>query len=266
MRIISNLLAIIFYLLFFLNDFNIWAIFSPQISLLLINIFIIFNYKNLLKQFIKIKIADDKFFDILIFKSFPVYLSGFIISIIFIPIIHNIYSPELSGKFGMTVIIFNLFALTGLSVYHFNIPNMIRIFQSGNILKVNKVFLKCFFSFLFFYLLLFCLFVLIIYIQDNYSALNYVKINDRVLDMNNLIILGIVILIFNISLFYNYYFRLLLIELFSINYCLYILILIAGLFFLQLNISELLLYILICTSILILSNTYKFIKNKKKYF
>jgi hypothetical protein len=220
LRIISNAISFLFFIILFKNDFTIIAIISSQLGILITNIiilvifrneiFLIFNYKSQLKNNHKKLLLD----------SLPAYFSGFAINVISIPVVHNFFGPEISGKYGMSLIVLNLIALISISFYQYNVPTMTRLSKFKFVSKASrKLFYQSILSFIVIYI--FSSFVLFFI-----NFYDYFGVSNRFLEADNFLKLILFVFIFNLSLFFNFFTRLSLIDYFKYSYYFFILLII----------------------------------------
>lgn len=257
LRIASNILSLIIYFILFSGGFNLWAILSSQISQLLFNLYALTRFKEIFLKVFKIKLFNQIIPNKLVIDAFPTYLSGFIINVFSVPIVHNLFGPKISGRFGMSLIIINLLALISISLYQYNIPKMTRYVSNKNISQANNIFRKCVRNFILSFSVLLILFFLILQI----NFINQI-IANRILQISDLFKLSIIISLFNISVLYNNYTRLFLKDIFNKNYLFFILSMILLSFFTNGNLSYFLNLLLILSLVLFFLNHLTYSRNK----
>jgi len=251
LRIISNVLSLLFYIILFKNDFSIISIISSQLGILIINISIIFIFKNEIFLIFKYKSQLKSNHKKLLLDSLPAYFSGFVINVLSIPVVHNFFGPEISGKYGMSIIILNLIALISISFYQYNVPRMTRLSKFKVISKETKnLFYQSVLSFIFLYIFL-SFFIFLVNYYDFFG------ISNRLVETDKFLKLTLFVFIFNLSLFYNFFTRLSLIDYFKYSYYFFILMIITIFIFIYFkkDYSDFI-NLILCSSILLFVNNY----------
>lgn len=258
LRIISNVLSLLFYIILFKNDFSVISIISSQLGILIINISIIAIFKNEIFLIFKYKSQLKSNHRKLLFDSLPAYFSGFAINVISIPVVHNFFGPEISGKYGMSIIILNLIALISISFYQYNVPKMTRLSKFKVISKETRnLFYKSVLSFIVIYIF----FSFVIFLVNYYD---FFGISNRLLEGDKFLKLTLFVFIFNLSMFYNFFTRLSLIDYFKNNYYFFILMIITIFIFIYFkkDFSDFI-NLILCSSILLLLNNFLIYKKIK---
>jgi len=181
-----------------------------------------------------------------------------VINVLSIPVVHNFFGPEISGKYGMSIIILNLIALISISFYQYNVPRMTRLSKFKVISKETRnIFYQSVLSFIVIYIFL----SFVIFLVNYYD---FFGIANRLVEADKFLKLTLFVFIFNLSLFYNFFTRLSLIDYFKYSYYFFIFMIMTIFTFIYFKKDFYdFINLILCSSILLFLNNYLIYKKIK---